>query len=192
MNKLGICILVFLIAVSYIFSESIEENDLKILTIRWQRLVDGKGQTCKRCNLTEMELQKAIQSLEKSLAPLEISVVLEKIILDPEFCAKDISQSNRIWINEKALEDWLGATVNKSFCEFCCPEPGKEVECRTIMFEEKEYETVPAILIIKAGLLAASQILNVAEDDPCCPAKTPCEVPCSDSPEYESDIKKQK
>ncbi len=190
MHKFGIYISVFLIAISYIFSESIKENDLKILTIRWQRLVDEKGQTCERCNSTELELQKAFQSLDKSLAPLEIKVILEKNTLDPEFCAEDISQSNRIWINEKALEDWLCATVNKSYCESCCPELGKEVECRTIIFEENEYETVPAIFIIKAGLLAASQILNVTEDDPCCPAQTPCEVPCDDSQESDGDIKK--
>jgi hypothetical protein len=180
MNEFGIGILALLIAGSHAFSESKEEKDLNILTIRWQRLIDEKGQTCERCGLSEMELQKAFQGLEKSLAPLGIKVTLEKKALDPKTCAEDISQSNRIWIGERALEEWLGAKVGKSLCGFCCEELSDSVECRTIIFEKEVYETIPAILIIKAGLQAASQMLIVAKDQPCCPAKSPCEVPCGD------------
>ena len=78
---------------------------MKTMTILWQRLVNEKGQTCERCGLTEKELQKAIQSLKESLAPLGITVLLKKEPLDPEKCAKDVSQSNRIWINERSLEE---------------------------------------------------------------------------------------
>jgi len=192
MNKFGIGILAFLIAGSLAFSEGKEEKELKILTIRWQRLVDEKGQTCKRCGSTEMELQKAFQGLEKSLDPLGIKVTLDKSVLDSKTCAEDISQSNRIWIGERVLEEWLGAEVGKSLCGFCCEELSDSVECRTIIFENKVYETIPAILIIKAGLQAASQMLIVAEDEPCCPGKTPCEVPCGDCPERDGDLRKHK
>lgn len=192
MNKFGIGILAILITGSHAFSESKEEKDLKILAIRWQRLVDEKSQTCERCGSTEMELQKAFQGLEKSLAPLGIKVTLEKKALDPKTCAEDISQSNRIWIGERALEDWLGAQVGKSLCGFCCAGLSDSVECRTIIFENEVYETIPAILIIKAGLQAASQMLIVAQDEPCCPKKTPCGVRCGDSPECDGDLKKHK
>ncbi len=85
----------------------------KVLKITWQRLVDEKGQTCQRCGSTEKELQKALQSLDKSLTPLGIKVALKKKALDPAVCAKDISQSNRIWIGKQSLEEWLGAKVGK-------------------------------------------------------------------------------
>ena len=192
MKKLGIGILPFIIVGSYAYSENIKEENMKILSIRWQRLVDEKGQTCERCGSTEMELQKAFQGLEKSLVPLGIKVTLDNKALDPKICAEDISQSNRIWIGERTLEEWLGAKVGKSLCGFCCPEFGDSVECRTIIFEGKTFETVPANLIIKAGLLAASHMLSAVQDKPCCPEKTPCKVPCGDSPERDGDSKKHK
>ncbi len=141
---------------------------MKILTIRWQRLVDENGQTCERCGLTEKEVQKAFGDLEKSLTLLGIKVTLEEKALDSATCAKDISESNRIWIGDRPLEEWLGAVVGESNCEFCCEELGPDVECRTVTVEGKTYETIPANLIVKAGLLAASQLLSMEPKEPCC------------------------
>ncbi len=148
---------------------------MKTLAIRWQRLVDEKGQTCERCGSTEQELQKAIQSLKKSFAPLGIEVALEKKALDPATCAKDVTQSNRIWINEQSLEEWLSAEVGKSPCGFCCEGLGDSVECRTVTIGDQTFEAIPAKLIIKAGLLAASQSINVNTSEPCCPKSEKCE-----------------
>ena len=131
---------------------------MKALKVEWQRLVDEKGQTCQRCGSTEKEVQKAFQSLKQSLAPLGIKVSLEKKVLDPSTCAKDVLQSNRIWIDGRTLEEWLGAQVGKSACRFCCTELGNEVECRTVEVGEQVYETIPANLIIQAGLLAAAEL----------------------------------
>lgn len=147
---------------------------MKTITILWQRLVNEKGQTCERCGLTEKELQKAIQSLKESLTPLGIKVFLKKEPLDPAICTKDVSQSNRIWINELALEEWLSAEVDKSPCGFCCEELGDNVECRTVTIDDQTYETIPAKLIIKAGLLAASQLINVDTSEPCCSESKKC------------------
>ncbi|UCG35074.1 MAG: DUF2703 domain-containing protein [Candidatus Omnitrophota bacterium] len=141
---------------------------MKNLKIRWQRLVDEKGKTCQRCGLTEQELKKAVKSLKKSLAPLRIKVALEKQALDASTCAKDVSQSNRIWLNDRALEEWLSAEVGKSLCGFCCEELGDNVECRTLDVGDQTHETIPAELIIKAGLLAASQMINTKTPDSCC------------------------
>ncbi len=146
-----------------------KEEIVKNLIIRWQRLVDEKGQTCERCGLTEKELQKAFQSLKESLGPIGITVTLKKEVLDPTAFAEDVSQSNRIWINERALEEWLSAEVGKSLCGSCCKEPGDNVECRTVTIGDQTYEEIPAELIIKAGLLAASELINVKTAEPCCP-----------------------
>lgn len=145
-----------------------KEEPMKTLKIKWQRLVDENGQTCERCKGTEKELQKAFQSLKKSLAPLGIKVALEKKELDPVTCAKDVSQSNRIWVGERTLEKWLDASGGKSPCGFCCEELGEDVECRTIVVKGKTYEAVPAKLIIKAGLIAASRISEVSTGESCC------------------------
>ena len=147
-----------------------KETKMKVLKIEWQRLVDEKGQTCQRCGSTEKEVQKAFQSLKQSLAPLRIRVILEKEALDPATCAKDISQSNRIWIGGRPLEEWLKAEVGQSPCGICCAELGSDVECRTVEVEGQTYEEIPADLIIKAGLLAASQLFTPKiPSSSCCP-----------------------
>jgi len=171
MSRLTIITLVFLTIGSYSFAESIEGADMKTLAIRWQRLVDENGQTCERCGSTEQEVQKACQSLKKSLTPLGIKVVLEEKALDSATCAKDVSESNRIWIDDRPLEEWLGADVGKSSCDFCCEELGPDVECRTVTHEGQTFETIPANLIVKAGLAAASQLLSAEQTEPCCGEK---------------------
>jgi hypothetical protein len=177
---LGILFVLIVIAGCTTNTDAIKmEKTMKTLTIIWQRLLDEKGQTCDRCGLTEKELQEAYHSLKQSLIPLGIDVTLEKKSIDPATCAKDISQSNRIWINEKPLEEWLSARVGKSLCGFCCEELADEVECRTIEVGEHVYETIPADLIVKAGLLAASELINVGSDSPCC-EKPINEAPSSD------------
>ena len=146
-----------------------EKKDMGTLAIRWERLVNEKGQTCERCGSTENELQEAVGSLRKALGALGIEVVLEKKPLSPTACAKDISQSNRIWIGDRSLEEWLGAAVGKSPCGFCCADLGQSVECRTITVGGKTYETIPAELVIKAGLLAGSQMVAPPSGRVCCP-----------------------
>ena len=171
MSKPRIVLLISFIIGSYAFTQSIKGADMKMLTIRWQRLVDEKGQTCGRCGATEKEVQTACQNLEKSLTSLGIKVNLEEKALDSTTCAKDVSESNRIWIDDRPLEEWLNATVGKSSCEFCCEELGPDVECRTVTIEGRTFETIPANLIVKAGLLAASHLLSVDSKEPCCGEK---------------------
>jgi hypothetical protein len=150
--------------------KTIGGKKMKVLQIRWQRLLDEKNQTCERCGSTEQELQKAFQSLKKSLAPLGIEVALEKRALDPATCAKDVTQSNRIWIGERALEEWLGGKVGESPCGFCCEELGDSVECRTVIIGDQTFEAIeaiPAQLIVKAGLIAASQLVEISGTEAC-------------------------
>jgi len=147
-----------------------QEGMAKVLKITWQRLVDEKGQTCDRCGSTEKELKTAFQSLKVSLASLGIKLTLEKKPLDAVTCAQDISQSNRIWIGERPLEEWLGAQVGKSPCGSCCADLGDQVECRTVEVQGQVYETIPADLIVKAGLLAAASLYEEPSAKPCCPS----------------------
>lgn len=124
------------------------------LKIRWQRLLDRAGGTCERCGITEVEIEKAVAALKESLSPFGIDVILEKDFLDFDAFIKDPSQSNRIWIDGRPLEEWLEASAGQSPC---C-RPCGDAECRTIEFEGKRHEAVPESLILKAGLLAASRL----------------------------------
>jgi hypothetical protein len=126
-----------------------------MLKIKWQRLVSD-GQTCLRCSSTEEEIEKAVSVLRQSLTPLGIEVVLEKSELTVREFERNPLESNKIWINDRLLEDWIGGAVGQSpCCDVCGPS-----ECRTVKVEGEIYETIPADLIIKAGLLAASELIN--------------------------------
>ena len=130
---------------------------MKTLIIEWQRLLDEQGKTCERCGSTEQEVENAVASLNQELKPFEINVSLVKKGIDPESFKKDVLQSNKILIVGKTLEEWLGAGTGQSPCCKVCG----DAECRTVEFADQTYETVPADLIVKAGLLAASQVFNV-------------------------------
>jgi hypothetical protein len=139
------------------------------LQLRWQRLVGQKEETCERCKATEQEVQKAFPVLSRSLAPLGIKVSLSKDKLDSETFARDVSQSNRIWIGEKPIEKLLEARVGKSACGACCEISGKQgVKCRTLKIGKDTYEVVPASLIVRAGLIAASELIVVDPAAPSC------------------------
>ncbi len=129
---------------------------MKTIKIVWQRLVDEQGATCDRCGGTEQELDKAVRFLQKTLAPAGLHFSLEKKALEKQEVASDPSQSNRIWIDGRPLEKWLGAEVGKSQC--CGPCEG--LECRTLETEGTSHETIPAELIIKGGLLAVQHLVN--------------------------------
>jgi len=127
------------------------------LTIKWQRLVDEAQRTCPRCSETEEELEKAFLKLKEALQPLGIEVVFVKEELRMEDFKKDPLESNRIWIAEKGIEEWLGARTGQSQCCDLCGDS----ECRTVEIRDNIYETIPSSLIIKAGLIAASKLLPV-------------------------------
>lgn len=137
-----------------------ETEKMKILKIKWQRLVYSKDKTCRRCETTGNEVRNAVEKLKISLKPLGIKVVLEEKALSIDTCTKDISQSNRIWIAKRPLEEWLGAEAGKSLCSTCCGELGENVECRTMEIGGKIYEAIPEDLVLQAGLLAAAEIVK--------------------------------
>jgi hypothetical protein len=126
---------------------------MKSLPIIWQRLVNSNGQTCDRCGATHEELEHAVEKLEASLKPLGIEPTIEIREIDTATFAADPTQSNRIWIDGKPLEVWLSASVSSSQCCSVCGDS----ECRTIELHNEVFETIPAELIVKAGLIAAAK-----------------------------------
>lgn len=140
------------------------------LPIVWQRLVAENGKTCPRCDGTFQQIERAIATLRESLRPLGIDPVLEVKEIGDETFRKNPSESNRIWIGGRPLEDWLGATSGSSQCCSVCG----DLPCRTTELGGTVYEEVPQELILRAGLMAASQVLQ-ASPPPCdCAAPSAC------------------
>jgi anti-sigma factor RsiW len=129
---------------------------MKNLSITWQRLVDESGSTCPRCAGTEQEMQRAVERLRAALEPLGVQPVLETREIAPATFMQQPDQSNRIWIGGRPLEDWLGARTGSSRC---CDACGDE-ECRTLEINGASHEVIPEALMVRAGLIAASQMLD--------------------------------
>jgi hypothetical protein len=137
---------------------------IRAINIKWQRLLDDQGQTCPRCRATGEVVQEAVRSLSLSLFPLRIGVRLQEEILDTTEFAADPSQSNRIWIEDRPIEDWLGAQTGQSACCDACG----DAECRTMEIDGQTYEAIPSEMIIRAGLMAASGLMGERVQQSCC------------------------
>ncbi len=141
---------------------------MKTMTIRWQRLVDEKGLTCDRCGDTGLAVEEAYLKLKNSM-PLGIDVVLKKETITTSAFSEAPLESNRIWIGEKPLEEWLGATTGQSQCCSVCGDN----DCRTTIMDGVSYEAIPTELIVKAGLIAGSELIGAESSGGCCPSAEP-------------------
>jgi len=128
---------------------------MRPLHIVWQRLVDSSGRTCARCGATREALEHAIAKLKGALAPLGLEPRLETREIGEAAFKSDPSASNRIWIADRSLEEWLGASSGSSRCCSVCGDS----ECRTVELGETVFEEIPEELILKAALVAAAQAL---------------------------------
>lgn len=137
------------------------------LRILWQRLVDDAGNTCERCGNTQLELEHAVQKLRQVLLPLGLEPILEQKTLDAHSFVSDPSQSNRIWINGKALEEWIDGEVGMTPC---CTTVCEDAECRTMEVGNDVFEVIPEELIVKAALLAAAELVSPTTRTCCDPA----------------------
>lgn len=152
------------------------------MPIVWKRLVKG-GETCTRCGGTGRELDAAVAKLAASLRPLDIEPVLETQEIDEEAFKANPSESNRVWIAGKPIEEWLEANVGMSRCCSVCGDS----DCRTLEVGGRTYETIPEEQFIKAGLMAGSQMMTLGSSrdkgaTSCC-STTSVAAPCAPTTE---------
>lgn len=141
------------------------------LRIEWRRLLVA-GETCPRCRVTGEAVAAAVEALERSLAPLGVSVALDtRELTEEEFRANPLA-SNEILVNGKPLESWLGGATGSSPC---CDVCGDSV-CRTLELDGQTFEAIPAELVVSAGIRAAAAMLAAScgcgrggEGSGCCP-----------------------
>ena len=127
------------------------------LEILWQRLsVDGG--TCRRCGDTGQAVREAAAELGRLLAPRGMAVRLEERALPP-FA---VAESNRVFLGGRALEDILGAEVLMSCCRSCGELLGAVTDCLALRLDGRVYESLPAELVLRAGLLVAEQLQSPA------------------------------
>lgn len=103
-------------------------------------------------------MQRAVRILKETLRPLGIKPILETRAIAEQSFKANPTESNRIWIAGKPMEEWLGARVGSSRCCSVCGES----ECRTVEVMGTTYEAIPEKLFLKAALIASAQLLNTA------------------------------
>lgn len=133
-----------------------------VLPIIWQRLMSPDGKTCDRCEATHQAIQRAFSTLKETLLPLGIEPTLETREIDERSFKADPSESNRIWISGKPMEEWLGAKVGSSRCCSVCGDS----ECRTVEVGGTTFEAIPENLFLKAALIASAQLLHPTTEAP--------------------------
>ncbi|MEN9904517.1 MAG: hypothetical protein RLZZ555_1082 [Pseudomonadota bacterium] len=129
---------------------------MQSLTIVWQRLLDEQRDTCPRCQGTGESLRRAVERLRTVLEPLGVQPVLECRSLDQQDFLQQPAESNRIWIDGRPLEAWLGAQTGASPCCEACGDQ----DCRTLEVEGQSYEVIPEELLVRAGLKAGIGLLE--------------------------------
>ena len=129
---------------------------MKNLPILWQRLVSERGTTCPRCHSTGEEVQRAVQKLKLALEPLGVTPELQVKEIDEASFLQDTLQSNQILIAGQTIEHWLGGQTGSSRC---CNECGDN-NCRTLDVGGRRYEVIPEDLLVRAGVIAATRMLD--------------------------------
>jgi hypothetical protein len=107
-------------------------------------------------------MQRAVEKLKQSLRPLGIEPRLEIRDIDEKSFKAAPSESNRVWIAGRPMEEWLGASVGSSPCCSVCGTS----ECRTVEVEGTTFEAIPEKLFLKAALLASSRLLDSGSEAP--------------------------
>jgi hypothetical protein len=97
-----------------------------------------------------------VQTLEQALKPLGIAPELQIKELDESTFLKDTLQSNQILIAGETIEHWLGGQTGSSRC---CNECGDN-DCRTVEVGGQSYEVIPEDLLVRAGVIAATRMLD--------------------------------
>ena len=129
---------------------------MKNLPILWQRLLSQQGTTCPRCHSTGDEVQRAVQKLKETLEPMGVTPELQVREIDEASFFKDTLQSNQILIAGQPMEHWLGGQTGSSRC---CNECGDN-DCRTVEVGGQIYEVIPEELLVRAGVIAATRMLD--------------------------------
>ena len=120
---------------------------MKEITIEWKHY-DKAGETCKRCNDTGSNIQKAIEEISKNPLYKNVKIAYKETKLK----ADKMPESNSVLVNEQPIENILNAKTSQNHCHSCSCLSGKATDCRTIEIDDKTLEVIPVELIKEATI----------------------------------------
>ena len=123
---------------------------MRELTVEWRHF-EKDGATCDRCAATGTSVKEVVAELSDELAGQGVTITFVETPLTEELMA----QSNMVLFNGIPLEDLLGtATSAENGCQSCSCLTGTDTTCRTVEYEGRSYEEIPAELIQQAAYAA--------------------------------------
>jgi hypothetical protein len=103
--------------------------------------VTSDGTTRDRRAGTRQELERAVAVLSHALRPLGVEPSLEIVTLDDASFGANATEPSRIWIAGKPMEQWLDGSLGRSDSDAI-------------------FDVVPERLILKAALIASSELID--------------------------------
>lgn len=120
------------------------------VTVEFDHLVVD-GETCDRCGDTREAVRAAVADAR---AVLPASLV-DLTLVERELPAGRLAESNRVLVNGRPAEEWLGGTSVMSDCPSCSDLVGESVCCREIEVGGVRTEAVGRDVVFDAIMAAA-------------------------------------
>ncbi|MBN2840694.1 MAG: DUF2703 domain-containing protein [Coriobacteriia bacterium] len=121
-----------------------------------------EGETCDRCGDTRAAVRAAVADA-RAAVPASLAV-LE--FVERELSAEHLAESNRVLVNGRPAEEWLGGVSVMSDCPSCSDLVGEPVCCREIEVGGVRTEAVGRDVVFDAIMAAAGLGEAVSTDGP--------------------------
>ncbi len=119
-----------------------------------------EGETCDRCDDTVRSARRAAEELERVLAPLGVRVTL----VEHAAAADGVEASNSVVIDDRPIEEWMGAERVSTDCPSCGDLLGRSTCCPAASVHGTVHESFSVEQIRDAALVA----LGAAGGGGCC------------------------
>lgn len=131
------------------------------VTVEFDHLVVG-GETCDRCGDTREAVRAAVADARAALP----ASLVELVLVERELPAGRLAESNRVLVNGRLAEEWLGGTSVMSDCPSCGDLVGEPVCCREIEVGGVRTEAVGRDVVFDAIMAAAGLGAVAPAEDP--------------------------
>ncbi len=109
------------------------------------------GDTCDRCGDTRDAARRAVSDAAGLLDAAGVEIEL----LERELGAERLGDSNRVLVNGRPAEEWLGGSASLSDCPSCAELIGEPACCREVEVGGVRTEAVSREIVLDAILAAA-------------------------------------
>lgn len=143
------------------------------MTVEVEYLVVA-GETCDRCGDTRGAARQAVADARAALGGAGIEIAL----VERELGSERLLDSNRVLVNGRPAEEWLGGSSALSDCPSCADLLGESACCREVEVAGTRSEGIPREVVLDAIMAAAGLAPAGVPGDACCGGEAPARGCC--------------